>query len=577
MQSGSFGAPQPTRSTSDTYLVIILGVSLAVIPIYVSSLISFNTPPLIFDVAHLVAVLCLTLILFRSKLRHGEQVLLVLLSVLTFLLIIPARLPPGVITYGPDMIYELQIMRNIAATGVITFSAPTNYALGYIFTPTLETLLVMASIILGGSFETVLKYAGPLLEILTVVFLYGFYRAYLPKKEALLAVFLAGNCFAFLLYATTVHQTLALVFLSLTLYTLTKPEAAWRLLTVLSAFMMVSTHEFTAIISSVFFALLALSIIVLSRWFGLKRGPIETVALRMPALVLTMTFAWLAFVALPFFGNTVGVALFVAAQLLTGSARAAFPLTVGSSLPNSWERAVGDAGVALFAATCLFGFLVTLVKRGNLEYRQLLTYAASGALVFFFGLIAYVKFHQATDLLTRGFIYVYFFAAPLALFTLLKISPTLQRRTILRQVICICLICMIVTAGVYYQYPRFLVDNTAPLDVEDVRFPLFQWQAAGYFVSTHVAGSTLWGDKIAFDYVGGYGQRNVIVLDETLNLTLTQWITTAPLSGDIVILRQSMVIDPYGSYLVTSPGFHEIIATHDVIYSSGEIDMVMES
>ena len=577
MQSASFAAPKTTRSTSDTFLVIILVVSLAVIPIYVTSLISFNTPPLIFDFAHLVAVVTLALILFRSKLRHGEQVLLVLLSVLTFLLIIPARLPPGIITYGPDMIYELQIMRNIASTGAITFNAPTNYALGYIFTPTLETLFTMVSIILGSSLETVLKYAGPLLEILTLVFLYGFYRAYLPKKEALMGVFIAGNCFAFLLYATTVHQTLALVFLSITLYTLTKPEATWRLLTVLSAFLMVSTHEFTAIVSSVFFALLALAIIVLSRWFGLKRGPIESATLRMPALVLTMTFAWLAFVALPFFGNTVGVVLFVADQLLTGSARAEFPLTVGSSLPNSWERAVGDVGVVLFAATCLFGSLATLVKQENTEYRQLLTYAVSGALVFFFGLVAYVKFHQATDLLTRGYIYVYLFAAPIALFTLLKISLTLQRKTVLRQVISICLICMIVTAGVYYQYPRFLVDNTAPMDIEDVRFPLFQWQATGYFVLAHVTGTTLWGDKIAFDYVGGYGERNVNVLDPTSNLTLAEWMAATPSRGDVVILRQSMVIDPYASYVVTSPGLHQIMVTHDVIYSSGEINMVMES
>jgi len=576
-QSDPFKASQSMRSALDTYLAIVLVVSLAIIPTYVSSLIFYNTPPVIFDAAHLVAVLALTLILLRSKLPHREQVLLVLLSVLAMMMIIPARLPKGIITYGPDMIYELQIMQNIAVTGSITFSAPTRYALGYIFTPTFETLLVMVSMILGSSLETVLKYAGPLLDVLTIVFLYGFYRAYLPKKEALLAVFLAGNCFAFLLYATTVHQTLALVFLSVLLYTLTKPGATWRLLTVLMAFATVSSHEFTAIVSSVFFALLALTIVVLSRWFLFKPGPIEKTALKIPALMLTMTFAWLAFVALPFFGTTVGLVLFIAGELLTGSTRAAFPLTVGGSVPNSWERAVGDIGVLVFAATCLAGFLMALAKREIAHYREFLPYGTAGALVFLIGLMSYVRFHQATDLLTRGFIYVYFFAAPLGLYGILRILSKLQHKTVIRQVTCLCLIGIIVAAGVYYQYPRFLVDNTAPMDIEDVRFPLFQWQSAGFFVLSHTGGNTLWGDKIAFDYAGGYGQKNVNVMDITLNLTLAQWVSSTPASGDIVILRQSMTIDPYGNYQATPQAFHEILATHDIVYSSGEVTMVMAS
>jgi len=115
------------------------------------------------------------------------------------------------------------------------------------------------------------------------------------------------------------------------------------------------------------------------------------------------------------------------------------------------------------------------------------------------------------------------------------------------------------------------------MSIEDVRFPLFQWQAAGYFVSAHVGGSTLWGDRIAFDYVGGYGGKDVDRLDDTLNLTLSEWMSTTPASGDIVILRQTMATIPYANYQVSSLGFHEILVTHDIIYSSGEIDMVVAS
>ena len=144
-------------------------------------------------------------------------------------------------------------------------------------------------------------------------------------------------------------------------------------------------------------------------------------------------------------------------------------------------------------------------------------------------------------------------------------------------VTCICLILIIVVAGVYAQYIRYRLDNTAPMNIEDVRFPLFQWQAAGYFVSGHAGGITVWGDKIAFDYVGGYGERDINVLDSTLNLTLSEWLSTTPASGDIVILRQTMPIIPYASYRVTSQGLHEILVTHDIIYSSGEVDMVVGS
>jgi hypothetical protein len=138
---------------------------------------------------------------------------------------------------------------------------------------------------------------------------------------------------------------------------------------------------------------------------------------------------------------------------------------------------------------------------------------------------------------------------------------------------------VIVVAGFYAQNGaiRYRIDNAAPMNIEDVRFPLFQLQAAGYFVSGHMGGSTLWGDKIGFDYVGGYGERDMHVLDSSLNLTLSEWMSTTPASGDIVILRQTMATNPYYNYQVTPQGLHEILVSHDIIYSSGEVDMVIGS
>ncbi len=95
----------------------------------------------------------------------------------------PIRFPEGIITNYPDMLYELQIVQNIAASGGITFNPPTYYAEGYIFTPMLETFIVMSGALLGVPVETILKYAGPFFGVITITFLVGFYKAFLPNAR----------------------------------------------------------------------------------------------------------------------------------------------------------------------------------------------------------------------------------------------------------------------------------------------------------------------------------------------------------------------------------------------------------
>lgn len=561
----------PWGSRSDRGLIVVLVVALSAILTYVRSLIYFVTSPVVLNASQFIALLALTVILVRSKLQYRTQVFLVLLSSFVLMIATPLRLPPGIMTIGPDMIYQLQIMQSMTTTGSITFNAPTAYALGYIFTPMQETLLVMTSMVLGASAETVLKYAGPVFGVLTLAFLLGFYQAYFSKRDALIAAFLAGNCFE-LLQASTIHFTLAFVFFSLAMYGLTKTGLMWRLIVVLSAVAIVSTHEFTAIVTSVFLAFVALCIIILARWFEFKRGAIENAVFRMPALMVTLTFAWLAFVAFPFFGSTVGILGFVLAALLSGTTRVVLP--IASNLPNSWEQVVGDISAAVFAVTCVGGFLLILVKKERTKYQQFLPYAISSALIFFIGFISYLRFHQGTDLLLRGFLYVYFFSAPVAFYAILKLSSAFQRPTHLRHTIAISLIFIIVLGGLYTLYPRHTIDSTAPLNNEDVRFPLYQWQSAGYFASAHLTANRIWGDKIAFDYVGGYGDRDMHVLDNTLNITLAEWMSSIPSKGDIVVLRHNMPVVPFANYRVSSRSFHEILATHNIIYSSGEVVMV---
>jgi hypothetical protein len=216
------------------------------------------------------------------------------------------------------------------------------------------------------------------------------------------------------------------------------------------------------------------------------------------------------------------------------------------------------------------------MRRSASPFKQFLPYGASGALLFFIGLAFYFRNTQGSDLLSRGFIYVYFFAAPLALYVVFQISSSI-RGSKRRQLVAVALISIMIVSGVYYNYPRYFHDNTVPKDPEDVRSPLYQWQSAGYFALDHLGENVVWGDKIAFSYVGGYGEKNVHLMDQTLDLTLVEFMSAYPSSGDIVVLRQTMTIAPYANYVVTQRDLHAILAGHNVVYASGEVVMVMMS
>ena len=122
------GSSQRSILLSDRLLIGIFVASLAITLTYVRSLIYFDTPSIVFDAAHLLSVVALTIILFKSSgIKSSQRIFLLALWVLTMRMLIPIRFPEGILTNYPDMIYELQIVQNIAASGGITFNPPTYY------------------------------------------------------------------------------------------------------------------------------------------------------------------------------------------------------------------------------------------------------------------------------------------------------------------------------------------------------------------------------------------------------------------------------------------------------------------
>ena len=536
---------------------------------------------MIFHIAYVTSILALSLLLIEPDL-HGSDIkgpLLVSAWVLTLSLMAPLRLPEGIVANYPDMIYELQIVRHIVQLGKVTFQPYTRYAAGYIFNPILELLVAMIGTILGADYGTVLKYAGPFMNIITVLLLLIFYRRFLSKKDATISVLLATSCFHFISFdPSTVHETLALPFLFAIPYTLTKSGRAWRAITLLLMFMVVSTHYFTAIVGLFYFIAASIAICLFS--FMTKRpfGPVERTTMRIPVPFALITIVWLLYVTPSVLvTGVIPVASYAFFMLTSLRAEVVFPLVARGivSVPT-WIRAVGDLGIVLFGATITIGFLLALRDRWYSRLGLALPFASSSAAIFSAALLIYSKYSEAIDLLPRAYTYVYFSAAPLSLLAMKRASLSF-RGGIYRKLLCTLLMFLVVSAAVYYNYPRYLYDNTAPLTSEDVRFPLNEWKSAGLFARDHLTSNfTIWGDRIAFSFVGGYGDKNVETLPSDMNMTLAQWVDTYPRSGDILILRGSMPDAPYLNYEVTRGELNRILQSANVVYSSGEVLMLAE-
>jgi hypothetical protein len=203
----------------------------------------------------------------------------------------------------------------------------------------------------------------------------------------------------------------------------------------------------------------------------------------------------------------------------------------------------------------------------------MLPLAIGAGIIFIICFVPFARVTEGTDLLYRGFDYIYFFAAPLSYITIKKLTSSVRFQPNYQKIVGILLIALIASAGFYYYRPASSYDNSAPLNVEDVRFPLQEWKSAGLFVKTHIDQSAnLLGDSIAFDYIGGYGEREVKLQEQNANYSLNKLIYTDASPGDIVVLRESAVKVPY--YVTNETEFSEILQSNNVFFSSGEVIMI---
>jgi len=564
-------------------LVVIFVSSLAMIPIYIRSLLYFDTNPLIFRLAHLVSIVCISLILVGVGWRASARTraLLVIAWVLVLRFMIPLRLDEGIVSNYPDMIYETQIADKILASGAVSFQSPTTYGVDYVFNPMLELLVANLGMVLGVPLAPVLKYIGPFLGVLTVIFLLGFYRGFLDDKTAVISVFLAASCFHFLRFDSgTVHETLALVFFSMILYSLPRAGAAWRSLSVVAAFMLVSTHFFTSVVA--FFNFLAASalILILPGMLGRGLDRIQRSILGLPMMMLGLVILWYSYIA----SEMLRIAFHLGQEVILvfmSTWQAIFPLSPPSAAGVSvWVRIVGDISVVAFALTASLGVWAIVVMKKHRAERSALPLAAASGMTFIIGLVLYTKLATTTDLLPRTFIYLYFLGAPLSLLGIRELSlrgGDIRGPTNRSLLICAALIALVAIGSTYYNYPQFLYDNTSPLNFEDVRLPLEDWKSAGLFARDHVSqNAAVWGDKIAFSFVGGYAQREVSLFPRELRTSLVDFTRSYVPHGDTIILRKSMPYVPYLDYQTDGQQFQGIVEEANAFYSSADVVMIVE-
>jgi hypothetical protein len=555
--------------------IIIYLISIASILIYIRSLIYFDTNPLVFHVAFVTSILTLSLLLVGPKRCSVAKwgLALVLAWVLALALMIPLRFPEGIITNGPDMIYELQIVRNMIASGAVTFTAPTSRAAQYVSNPTLELLISMISLVMGVDSDVTLKYAGPFMGVLTITFLFAFYRSFMSRKASCISLLLAASCFHFLFEDPgTVHETLALVFLAGLVYTLARSGRPWIVIGTIFTSMVVMTHAFTSVMVSILFLSAYVAFFIFSRTFKQEPSHLGRSMKWIAVPCAVMTCLWLFWAAGPISGNIADFARNVLRVLLSES-QTTFPMTAPGIGKYLWIRITGDVGLVLFALTAVIGFILATRKQYSL-YRRMLPLAIGAGIIFIICVVPFARYTESKDLLTRGYTYVYFFAAPLSYLAITKLTFSVRFQPNFRKIVGILLIALIASAGVYYTYrPFYSYDNSAPLDLEDVRFPLQEWKSAGLWVKTHIDQSArLWGDTIAFNFVGGYGEREVEYAPPQANDTLNKLVYSDASIGGIVILRASAVKVPY--YVTNQTEFSEILQNNNVFFSSGEVIMI---
>jgi hypothetical protein len=299
-------------------------------------------------------------------------------------------------------------------------------------------------------------------------------------------------------------------------------------------------------------------------------------------LILVIFAAWHAFVS----SSSVPELFGVIAQAVFHEISLNVSHVLPAGIKPLWMLIIEYTAFSAFAAAVVIGLLFFTTSRPILLAKLLAILGIFLAELFmvpwFLGL------RYASDLFTRSLILFMVASAPLVGVTLGNPHATLRwpgcltsTRLPLRRLAATALVTVIVLNSVFYAYPVYYYDTALPLQAEDTRHNLEQWQSLGIFASSYLQDNqSLWGPTLGRSFVGDYaGTHYHLFAVETENLIAIK-ASSFPylpqlLRGQYVVLSRAMLVAP------ELPGYVPDIATPAAIstrvYDNGEIIMLLAS
>jgi hypothetical protein len=563
----------------------VLYLSLAGILFYSWLSQTANPPSVVFHALFILSS-CTALAVVLAKVRTKIKLLVIISWTLTLQLVnsYVLRLGTDVLSNGPDPLYLQQLVGSILSTGFINFGNGIGAAFEYSFYPTAQTSASMLVLITGASAAAVMKFLPFLSSPIIIILLYSFYCSFVSERDAVFSTLIAASCFWFLYFESTFTQSLfGTLFTCILLLSLTKKRPVWHIVSIISLVALASSHFLSGIyILTILFAAKAYLIVT-------QKSVNSTLRINLPSTMLltaaTIVLAWLLYPALlliPFL-----IVQYIGFQHATVIQ---FALSRGGTGNPFVTRLIGDIGVVSFAIFLTTGFLHLSIKNRENQLGALLHYSFGGAVLFAVSVLAFTISPFAKDLLPRGFWYVYLISAPIAVYSMnrgwSRITKSLSRgapqegppkvdsriRFEIKWLLACSLIIMILLSSMYYYYPADRFDNSQPPNTGGyttvTRLPLEEWVFAGFWTSSHVAGQYVIGGKVVYAFIGGLGRKHVSELPQSG--TLSNWIQSNNLRGNVIVLRNSLPEEPEGELVVDANQIQSALNRSNLIYNSGD-------
>jgi hypothetical protein len=567
---------------SRSYLLVALIVfyaSLAGILVYTQLLISTNIPVIWFHALFILATTTSAILVLSSRLSRNVRLTVIISWILTLQLMTPLRLPDDVLSNYPDPWYLKQLVGQILVSNSVILGHATGEAYLYSFYPIAQLFISICVVVTHIDPITLMKFLTIVMSIPFLLMIFSLFRHFISDNDALVAMQISGSCFWFINYLSyPVQSAFGVFFGAILLLSVFRKGPSWTIVFAIGTIALALSH----LLSSFYVIFL---LVTAKAYMTLQEGPWRSFGTSKVIFIVGVVFAWMFYPAVLVPQSLSDILRLVLLYELLSTTRFAL---VGSSVTTNplATRIAGDAGVILYGVLLLVAFLY-LRFRSETAYARILPYAIGGAVVFVIHVIVFslgVTF--AIDILPRGFFFVYLVGSPLAVFALRHRWRRASNSAVRADgpahphcghklvhsgtayfLTCVALI-LILLPSMYYYYPAFRYDNSMPMNNEDVRLPLEQWKTAGDWSSAHVGTTDLYGDKLAFDFVGSLGNKEIILFPSQGNLI--DWLRSNDLAGRIILLRVSSFQAPYANFRISTEQFQTVAGGSNLIYNGGD-------